>query len=68
MAGCRIGYLDDEALSELRSIYEAMRAERGLTCGSEIAEDLAAAIVDLYVNGITDEGEIRQALERQRAA
>lgn len=61
-------YLDDEALSKLRSLYENIKDERRIPCGSVSADDLAAQIIDLYLSGITDEREIRDALERPKAA
>ena len=68
LGSLRTAYLDDEALSTLRSIYETMLAERDLPCGSPGAEELATRIVNLYLGGTTDKDEIRHMMAKPRVA
>ena len=63
-----VGYLDDEAIETLRSIFDTMLGERGIPDQSPGAEELATRIVNLYLAGTTNAVEIREQLDRPRAA
>ena len=63
-----VGYLEDEAIETLSSIFDTMLAERGIPDQSPGAEELATRIVNLYLAGTTNAVEIRERLDRPRAA
>jgi hypothetical protein len=58
----QIAYLDSHELTKLRGLFETIIAERGLALSSQVAENLAARIIKLYMDGITEESELRQAM------
>ena len=62
-----VGYLDDEATEALRSLYASMLAERGIPDESPGADELATRIVNVYLAGTTDAGEIRHMFDRPQA-
>jgi hypothetical protein len=64
-----IVYLDDSAISTLRSVFESTLLEKGMTPGCAAAEELASTIVKLYLAGATEsEEELLQRVRRTQAA
>ncbi len=56
-----IAYPDD--LTLLREIYDDICLQRGFHCGSNAAEDLAKATMNLFGQGVFEEAEIRESLD-----
>ena len=55
-----IAYPDD--LKLLKGVYDDICICEGIPCGSQMAEDLAMATMDLFSQGVFDEAEIRESL------
>ncbi|HEV2506703.1 MAG TPA: hypothetical protein VGV39_26765 [Mesorhizobium sp.] len=56
-----IAYPDD--LKLLTRVYEDIRRQRGIECGSTAAEDLSRAVMDLFAQGLSEEADIRESLD-----
>ncbi|WP_292216513.1 hypothetical protein [Mesorhizobium sp.] len=63
------GVFEPADLDLLQRVFDQVCIERRLAQkDKERREDLAAELVSVYRNGITDEGELLQALSKRRLA
>lgn len=63
------GVFEPADLDLLQRVFDQVCIERSLAQkDKEQREDLAAELVSVYRNGITDEGELLQALSKRRLA
>lgn len=60
------GVLEPSDIQFLRSIFEAILIKKGVPPGSTPANELADGIINLYLAGVTDEEELRDALTTSR--
>ena len=68
MTSSTFGYLDGEAISQLKALFSKLVTERKIQPDTPEYESTAAQLIHLYLSGVTDAAEMVQQAESDQTA